>query len=84
MMVLLDPEQEAILRQTEPKLHATYNRAGSWSEIVRLELGYPPEVEQKIRELWQHNSQLAANSGEVLKVLDFVEMFVTHNVLGPN
>ena len=76
----LDPQQESSLVAMTPKLQNVYNHSGSWNEIVRDQLGFPPGIEAEILRLWTHNQKLAQDAGQTLGPLQFVEMFVSANV----
>ena len=62
----LDEEQCEALRRIEPKLALTYNRSGTWCEIIHDEMGSPDSLPKKIREVWENNlARVRASGGEI-------------------
>ena len=78
----LDPPSEAMLEQMTPKLQQTFDRTGTWEEIVMDQLGFEPAVRTAIRDLWARNQEIARENGVTLTPMQFTEMFVANNVAG--
>jgi hypothetical protein len=57
------------------KLQQVYGVEGEWWQVVAHVMKLHPGLDDELRRLWQHNTQLAADNGEVLRPEDFA-MFV--------
>ncbi len=76
----LEPAQDEALQLMTPKLQKTFNRAGTWEDIVIAELAFDPEIRTAIRDLWEKNQAIAQRNGAELTPLAFTQMFVAENV----
>lgn len=76
----LDVSQEQLLAQLTPKLQATFGSSGSWEEMVISQLAFPPDIREKIKDLWEKNQDIAKQNNAVLSPMQFAEMFVSNNV----
>lgn len=76
----LAPAELATLKQMEPTLAKTLGHSGTWDEIVGAALDFPDEMPVEIREMWEHNKEIAKSHGVVLEGQQFAEMFVDENL----
>lgn len=75
----LDVDQLEILRRMEPKLALTYNRTGTWSQIIHDEMGFPDSLPMKIREVWNSNLASIRKSGQAIDPNEFAKTFIDQN-----
>jgi hypothetical protein len=75
----LDDEQLDALQRMAPKLAAVYNRQGTWSEIIRDEMGFPESLPMKIREIWERNLATLRERGVAVDPNEFAMAFVDQN-----
>jgi hypothetical protein len=75
----LDDEQRDALQRMAPKLAAVYRRPGTWSEIIRDEMGFPESLPTKIREIWEHNLAMLRERGVAVDPNEFAMAFVDQN-----
>jgi hypothetical protein len=75
----LDEGQCEKLRRIEPKLALTYNRSGTWREIIHDEMGFPDSLPIKIREVWENNLARIRASGGEIDPNEFAMAFVDQN-----
>lgn len=75
----LNDDSLRVLTALESKLQKTYNRFGSWDEIVAAEMDFPPTFPKQVQQLWAHNQQIAKNSGSSLAPDQFVDMLIRDN-----
>lgn len=48
----LDGKQRAVLEGMTPKLRATYNRDGTWQNIVAVQMEFDESFDSQVREFW--------------------------------
>jgi hypothetical protein len=75
----INKDQSEILRSIEPKLALTYNRRGTWNQIIHDEMGFPDSLPMKIREVWESNLAHARANGESIDPNEFAMAFVDQN-----
>jgi hypothetical protein len=75
----LDEEQCEALRGIESKLALTYNRSGTWREIIHDEMGFPDSLPIKIREVWEDNLARIRDNGGEIDPNEFAMAFVDQN-----
>ena len=75
----LDEEQCEALRRIEPKLALTYNRSGTWFEIIHDEMGSPDSLPKKICEVWENNLARVRATGGEIDPNEFAMAFVDQN-----
>jgi hypothetical protein len=75
----LDDKQRDTLQRMEPKLAAVYNRQGTWTEIIRDEMGFPESLPTKIREVWDNNLAALHGRGVGVDPNEFAMAFVDQN-----
>ena len=71
--------QSETLRRIEPKLALTYNRSGTWDQIIHDEMGFPDSLPVKIREVWENNLARVRASGGEIDPNEFAMAFVDQN-----
>jgi hypothetical protein len=77
----LEPKDQVLLTQMEPKLRDTYQLDGTWHEVVAGVMDFPPNMPDLIRASWERNSGKARAVGEELQPEHFSEMFVDANLV---
>ncbi len=80
----LDPAMEAKLEKATPDLRKAFGGEGNWEDIVMAQLDYTSEVRGAIQALWAENQALAEEQGAVLTPMQFVEVFVSDNIMDPD
>ena len=75
----LDEGQSETLRRMEPKLALTYNRSGTWCQIIHDVMGFPDSLPIKIREVWENNLTRVRASGGDVDPNEFAMAFVDQN-----
>jgi len=68
------------LQAMTPKLQEVYQKQGDWQNIIAAEMEFPTHLPNKIRELWQRNTEIAQGTGVTLTPQGFAEMFVDQNL----
>jgi hypothetical protein len=76
----LPPDQNAALQQMAPRLRQTWNRTEeNWHDVVAAQMQFPPNMPAIIRDMWQKNQTITANSKASLTLQDFTCLFVDQN-----
>lgn len=75
----LDDEQRDTLQKMAPKLAAVCSRQGTWSDIIRDEIGFPESLPMKIREIWEHNLTTLRERGVAVDPNEFAMAVVDQN-----
>jgi hypothetical protein len=76
----LSEEQNGALEELTPYLQKTYNRTGSWHEIIAAQMEFPSDLPERIRGMWSRNQEIAKRVGDVLEPEQFAQMFVDSNI----
>src|SRR5262249_44115825 len=75
----LQEKEAKTLVQMTSKLQQVYSLSGSWLEIVSQVMNFPPDIDDHLRRLWEHNHQIAEQCGERLAPNAFAIMVVDSN-----
>lgn len=67
------------MNQITPYLYDTYNRQGSWDEIIAAEMEFPETMPERIHEMWVKNQKIAQDNNVELSPIEFAQMFVDKN-----
>ncbi|MES2185925.1 MAG: hypothetical protein V4505_15345 [Pseudomonadota bacterium] len=75
----LDDGTRSAMDSMEPKLAKVYQRQGTWQEIVRGEMDFPPSFPETIRGFWGQYSAEMARRGETIDANAFAMSFIDQN-----
>jgi hypothetical protein len=75
----LDDGTRGVMGSMEPKLVQVYQRQGSWQEIVRAEMDFPPSFPETIRGFWDQYRAEMARRGETVDGTAFAMSFIDQN-----
>lgn len=75
----LESGAEAALERMQPRLAQTLGGAGSWQEIVRIQMDLPDSFPQQVRLIWEGFLAQAKRQQLSVDPHEFVERFVTEN-----
>ena len=77
---VLDPTDDAELKQVEPKLRKTFGAQGSWRQIVESRMNFPAGMKGAIKELWEKGRpKFIAQHGYEPNPWDFTIHFIDKN-----
>lgn len=71
--------QADIAAAMESKLQRTYSISGSWTDIVKQQMGLPPDLAEKIRSMWNNGKKKAAEQELHPGLYEFTRQFVDTN-----
>lgn len=72
----LPAERERLLEQLAPRLGATYDRTGTWDEVLAAELEFPKDLPERLQALWE--------SAPVMAPEEFAHRWLVANFSEPN
>ncbi|WP_285710587.1 hypothetical protein [Erythrobacter oryzae] len=75
----LPSAQQDSLQSMEPKLHSVYGTKGSWQQIVADQMGFPEDLPETIRAIWDNGVAKMRASGIDAEPSEFVRQFVDTN-----
>ena len=75
----LDDVQERALNMMAPKISETLWVRGSWFEMVAAQMDFPPDLPEKIREIWEAGKTKAEAQGLTVDPREFTQQFVDKN-----
>lgn len=75
----LPDEQQESLQAMEPKLQSVYGTEGNWQQIVADQMGFPQDLPETIRAIWDNGVAKMRASGIEAEPFEFVRQFVDTN-----
>ena len=76
----LSQKQAAWMLETTPLLQSIDRRNGSWQSIIAAEMDLPTDFQEKIRDMWKRNLEIARNHKASLPPEEFARAFVDANL----
>ncbi|TWT38509.1 hypothetical protein [Blastopirellula retiformator] len=70
---------EQKLQEMVPALKETYNIDGTWKEVVAQVMQFPETIDEELRNMWNHNQAVAAQSNQILSAEAFAQAVVDQN-----
>jgi hypothetical protein len=70
----LPAKKAAFLENITPNLQATFKRGGNWQSIIAVEMEFPSDLPEMLRELWESNCEIERQSRVILTTQQFAEM----------
>src|SRR5262245_59608418 len=73
--------QAAQLTEITPDLQRVYGTTGTWQQIVSTQMNFTDQLPDKLRAMWERNTNLARERHEHLSSVDWARAVVDQNFM---